>query len=179
MRKVEVHTFNEGWLESYQEESKVLIEVFNSEIVAIEHIGSTSVKGMKAKPIIDIMITVNDINRMDASNPTMVKKGYQAKGENGINGRRFFQKGGDNRTHHVHIYQLGSREIKCHLAFRDYLRAHAVDAKTYGDLKASLAKRYPNDIESYIKGKEQLVVEIEKRALKWFESEMGSSNLAE
>ncbi|WP_306303218.1 GrpB family protein [Amphibacillus sediminis] len=64
MRKVEVHTFNEGWLESYQEESKVLIEVFNSEIVAIEHIGSTSVKGMKAKPINDIMITVNDINRM-------------------------------------------------------------------------------------------------------------------
>ncbi len=109
----------------------------------------------------------------------MVKKGYQAKGENGINGRRFFQKGGDNRTHHVHIYQLGRREIKRHLAFRDYLRAHAVDAKTYGDLKASLAKRYPNDIESYIKGKEQLVVEIEKRALKWFESEMGSSNLAE
>jgi GrpB-like predicted nucleotidyltransferase (UPF0157 family) len=168
MRKVEVKPYNEQWSSIFEEEANILHKIFGSEIIDIQHIGSTSVNGLKAKPIIDIMLVVSDINRIDEFNTPMVSIGYEPKGENGIPQRRYFQKGGDNRTHHVHIFQLGNFEIDRHLAFRDYLQAHPDIAKKYGDLKEDLSKRFPCDIESYIKGKEQLILEIEQKAMVWY-----------
>jgi GrpB-like predicted nucleotidyltransferase (UPF0157 family) len=170
MRKVEVTTYNPQWVAMFEEEANKLREIFGSEIIEIHHIGSTSVPGLKAKPIIDIMPVVRDINRIDEFNAAMIAIGYEPKGENGISGRRYFQKGGDNRTHHVHIYESGNPEIERHLAFRDYLREHQEVAKTYGDLKEKLAKQFPYDIESYIKGKEQLVLEIQRKSISWYRS---------
>ena len=122
----------------FVEEAEKLNLIFEIEIVDIYHIGSTSIPGLKAKPIIDIMPVVKDINLVDTYNEEMKNIGYEPKGENGIPGRRYFQKGGDSRSHHVHIYQLGSYEIKRHLAFRDYLRKH-LDVKTsYGELKREI-----------------------------------------
>ena len=103
------------------EESKRLKQIFGNEILAVHHIGSTSVQGLKAKPIIDIMLVVKDINVVDKFDNEMKNSGYDPKGENGIPGRRHFQKGGDNRTHHVHIYGVKSEQIERHLVFRDYL----------------------------------------------------------
>jgi GrpB-like predicted nucleotidyltransferase (UPF0157 family) len=170
MRKVEVTTYNPQWVAMFEEEANKLREIFGSEIIEIHHIGSTSVPGLKAKPIIDIMPVVRDINRIDEFNAAMIAIGYEPKGENGISGRRYFQKGGDNRTHHVHIYESGNPEIERHLAFRDFLREHQDVAKTYGDLKEKLAKQFPYDIESYIKGKEQLVLEIQRKSISWYRS---------
>ncbi|ALC81196.1 MULTISPECIES: GrpB family protein [Bacillus] len=170
MRKVEVKPYNEKWLSMFEEEANTLHKIFGPEIIDIHHIGSTSVNGLKAKPIIDIMPVVRDINQIDSFNKTMVAIGYEPKGENGIFQRRYFQKGGDNRTHHVHIYQLGNSEIDRHLAFRDYLRAHPDATKKYGDLKEDLSQRFPYTIELYIKGKEQLVLEIEQKAVPWYRS---------
>lgn len=116
------------------------------------------------------MPVVNDINRIDEFNTLLIEIGYVSKGENGISQRRYFQKGKDNRTHHVHCYQLGNSNIDRHLAFRDYLRVHLDFAKAYGDLKENLSKRFPYDIESYIKGKEQLVLDIERKAIAWYQS---------
>jgi GrpB-like predicted nucleotidyltransferase (UPF0157 family) len=168
MRKVTVSPYSEQWTVMFAEEAEVLRGIFGPEIVAIHHIGSTSVPGLAAKPIIDILPVVRDIGRIDAYNAKMAAAGYEPKGENGIPGRRYFQKGGDQRTHHVHVFQAGSPEIERHLAFRDYLKAHPDEAKAYGELKARLAERYPYDIESYIKGKEQRVREIERRAVRWY-----------
>lgn len=173
MRRVEVKPYNEQWLSMFEEEANKLLEIFGSEIIKIHHIGSTSVNGLMAKPIIDIMPIVRDINRIDEFNTAMVAIGYEPKGENGITRRRYFQKGGDNRTHHVHIYELGNPEIERHIAFRDYLRVHPYDAKKYGDLKDALSQRFPYNIESYIKGKEKLVLEIERKALEWYRSSRG------
>lgn len=170
MRKVEVKPYNEQWLSIFEEEANILYKILDLEVIDIHHIGSTSVNGLKAKPIIDIMPVVKDINRIDKFNVSMMAIGYKPKGENGISNRRYFQKGGDNRTHHVHIYQLGSSEINRHLAFRDYLRAHPEVAKKYGDLKEYLSQRFPYDIESYIKGKELLSLEIERKAMVWYQS---------
>lgn len=170
MRKVEVKPYNEQWLSIFEEEANILYKILDLEVIDIHHIGSTSVNGLKAKPIIDIMPVVKDINRIDKFNVSMMAIGYKPKGENGISNRRYFQKGGDNRTHHVHIYQLGSSEINRHLAFRDYLRAHPDVAKKYGDLKEYLSQRFPYDIESYIKGKELLSLEIERKAMVWYQS---------
>lgn len=168
MRKVEVCSYNEKANEMFAEEAEKLNLIFGKEMVDIYHIGSTSVQGLKSKPIIGMLPVVKDIEKVDQYNDEMKKIGYQPKGENGIPGRRYFKKGEDNRTHHVHMYQIGSDEIKRHLVFRDYLRNHPDVMKSYGDLKEKLAKQFPCDIDSYINGKDPFVREIEEKALNWF-----------
>jgi len=168
MRKVEVTPYNPHWASMFEEEANHLCHIFGEQLVAIHHIGSTSVPGLEAKPIIDIMPVVKDIKLVDEHNQSMQKIGYEPMGENGIPERRFFQKGGDNRTHHVHVYQVGSPHVERHLAFRDYLKTHPSVIKEYGDLKRKLAQEFPYDIESYIQGKERLVVKIEQQALEWY-----------
>ncbi|MFJ7982670.1 GrpB family protein [Lysinibacillus xylanilyticus] len=169
MRKVEVSSYNENWIQMFTEEAEKLNLIFGNEIIDIYHIGSTSVPGLKAKPIIDIMPVVKDINKVNKYNLEMQEIGYEHKGEYGIVNRRYFRKGGDNRSHHVHIYQIGSYEIRRHLAFRDYLKSHPDEMKNYGELKEKLAQQFPNDIESYIKGKDYFVKDKELKALEWYE----------
>lgn len=169
LRKVEVFSYDEKWNQMFKEEAAKLQTIFGNELVDIHHIGSTSVPCLKAKPIIDIMPVVRDINKVDKYNIFMQEIGYEPKGENGIPKRRYFQKGGENRTHHVHIYQTGSYEIKRHLAFRDYLVLHTDEMKKYADLKEELAKQFPYDIESYIDGKNYFVKDIERKSLNWYE----------
>ncbi|MFC4409056.1 GrpB family protein [Chungangia koreensis] len=170
MRKVEVVAFQSKWHTLFEEEAERLRGVLKNEIVEIHHIGSTSVHGLKAKPIIDMMPVVHDLSRIDAYNDLMQKLGYEPKGENGLAGRRYFQKGGHHRTHHVHIYEKGSPEINRHLAFRDYLRSHPDEREVYGDLKEKLAREFPYDIDSYINGKDEVVKEIERKALAWYKN---------
>ncbi|GGA36320.1 GrpB family protein [Psychrobacillus lasiicapitis] len=168
MRKVVVEAYSADWKNRFEEEAVVLRTIFGNEIQWIHHIGSTSIDGLSAKPIIDMMPIVGDISKIDSFNNAMIAIGYEPKGENGLTGRRYFQKGGNDRTHHVHIYEAGNLGIERHLAFRDYLNTHPHVKKKYGDLKESLARQFPYDIESYINGKEQLASEIERDALKWY-----------
>jgi GrpB-like predicted nucleotidyltransferase (UPF0157 family) len=167
LRKVEVCSYKEKWALEFEQEKEILKIIFKDEIIDIHHIGSTSVPGLKAKPTIDIMPVVKDIHNIDHYNEAMRDIGYEPKGENGIPGRRYFQKGGDQRSHHVHIYKAGSEEITRHLAFRDYLLTHPEDKERYGDLKEKLAQQFPYDVKSYIKGKDRLVRELEVKALEW------------
>lgn len=160
--------YNEKWALMFSEEAKKLQQIFKTEMIDIHHIGSTSVPQLKAKPILDIMPVVKDINIVDKYNGDMRSIGYEPKGENGIPERRYFEKGGDNRSHHVHIYQIGNDEIKRHLAFRDYLRERPVEKKNYGEVKVKLAKQFPYDIKSYINGKDHLIKEIEAKSLNWY-----------
>lgn len=168
MRKVEVIRFSERWSLDFEKEAAVLEKVFGAEVIKIHHIGSTSIHGLSAKPIIDMMPVVKDITQVDQYDEKMAAIGYEAKGENGILGRRYFQKGGDERTHHVHMYEIGSPEIDRHLAFRDFLRAHPGKAKAYGDLKEKLARQFPYDIEAYIDGKAEVAARIEREAIVWY-----------
>lgn len=170
MRKVEVVAYSEDWKKKFDEEAIHLQHIFGLEIQIIHHIGSTSVERLSSKPIIDMMPIVRDIRKIDAYNSAMIAIGYEPKGENGLPGRRYFQKGGDNRTHHVHMYELGNPEIERHLAFRDFLRVHSIIARKYGDLKEALAEQFPYDIDAYINGKDKLAKEIEKQALHWYKS---------
>lgn len=170
MRKVEVVAYSEDWKKKFDEEAIHLQHIFGLEIQIIHHIGSTSVERLSSKPIIDMMPIVRDIRKIDAYNSAMIAIGYEPKGENGLPGRRYFQKGGDNRTHHVHMYELGNPEIERHLAFRDFIRVHSIIARKYGDLKEALAEQFPYDIDAYINGKDKLAKEIEKQALHWYKS---------
>lgn len=138
-------------------------------LLAVHHIGSTSIPGMPAKPIIDLLAVVADIGEVDRHLTQVEALGYEAKGEFGIPGRRFFRRddAAGVRTHHIHAFESGSPHIERHLAFRDYLRSHSEPAMRYGELKRRLAAAHPNDIEAYMDGKDGFIKEVEARALAW------------
>jgi GrpB-like predicted nucleotidyltransferase (UPF0157 family) len=171
--KVEVKEHNEKWHQMFEEESQRIRDIFGDELIDIYHIGSTSICGLKAKPILDMMPVVKDIEKVDLFNEQMVGIGYEALGEFYTRGRRYFRKGGDNRTHQVQTFQVDDKEnIDRHLAVRDYLRTHSEDVRQYGDLKEALAKQFPNDIDSYRDGKDAFVTELERKALLWYYSNL-------
>ncbi len=165
---ITVCEYNPKWEEAYKMEAALISEILGKNLKEIHHIGSTAVKGLKAKPIIDIMPVVFSIENVDMLNAEFQKIGYECMGEFGIQGRRYFRKGGDERTHQIHIFEEGNKkDIYRHLAVRDYLRSHKDLADEYGDLKVKLAEKYPYDIEGYCDGKELFVRELEKKAVKW------------
>lgn len=167
VRIIEVVEYNSSWKEEFIKESKLIYDVMGNEILKIHHIGSTSIHGIFAKPIIDILIEVKDITNIDMYNNDLNKLGYIAKGEYGIEGRRFFLKGLYNRTHHVHIFETGNSEIERHLNFRDYMIEHPEDANHYGKLKRDLSIKFRYDIEGYCDGKDAFIKAIDKKAYEW------------
>ncbi len=176
-RKVEVVAYHSAWPERFKAEARELAGIFDKRLLSIHHFGSTAIPGISAKPIIDILVIVDDIQAVDRLNERLREIGYHAVGEYGIPGRRFFYKGTpDLRTHHLHVYQSGSPHILRHLAFRDYMLAHPSSARAYSLLKERLAVQYPEDMESYIAGKDTFVKEQEKRALEWY-SELDKKRL--
>lgn len=163
-----VTNYNENWNRMFEDEAKKIKAIFGDELNDIHHIGSTSVPGLQAKPIIDMMPVVKDITRIDSFNEQMKELGYECMGEFGMEGRRYFRKGGDHRTHHVHAFQMDNIEdIQRHLAVRDFLRTHPELASQYGSLKERLARQYPDDIEAYMDGKDSFVKNLEKEAIDW------------
>lgn len=166
--KVRLSNFDENWSKMFQMEERILNTIFGNEIIKCEHFGSTSVKGLKAKPVIDMMCIVKDIERIDSFNQQMDSLGYDIAGEWGIPGRRLFRKGGENRTHHIHFYQYDNPQINRHLIFRDYLRAHPEAVSKYSRFKDELAQRF-EDTREYSQAKKSFVQEMEKKALYWFE----------
>ena len=164
--KVEVVPYNPHWKNQFEAEAQQWLNILNQDIIAIHHIGSTAIQNIYAKPIIDLLIEVKDIHQVDQYHENIAAKNYQIMGEYGIPGRRYFRKYNlsGNRTHHIHIYQQYSPEIKRHLAFRDYMMNHSKTAQKYSKIKQELALKYPEDIESYMDGKDQFIKEIDQKA---------------
>lgn len=104
VRKVEVVPHNPRWRDVFEMESKLIVRAFGKNFVAIHHIGSTSISGIYAKPIVDILVEVKDITKVDEQSAAMESLGYEVMGEFGIPDRRFFRKDNQSgiRTHHVH-----------------------------------------------------------------------------
>jgi GrpB-like predicted nucleotidyltransferase (UPF0157 family) len=164
-RKVTLVPYNPGWPAIYEIEAVRLARLLRGEVLTIHHMGSTAIPYINAKPIIDVLVEVQDISRIDLFNNKMTKHGYIPMGEYGIRGRRFFIKGDYiNRTHHIHMFQKGNPEIGRHLRFRDYLISHPKEAQAYSRLKDKLARRFPKDIESYTQGKDNFITKIDEKA---------------
>ena len=164
---VEVVPHDPSWKDTYQKEARRILEVLGAELVEIHHIGSTSIPGIYAKPIIDILGGARKIENIDMYNVAMAKIGYQAKGEFGLPGRRFFVKGVPKRTFNLHIFEAGSPGLTRHLSFRDYMIAHPEDARQYSELKRKLAQEYKGDLDGYCDGKDAFVKEMERKAIVW------------
>jgi len=167
--KIEVWTHNPHWRREYTKESGRLRRVLGAVAEHVHHIGSTSIPTTQAKPIIDILLEVTSLPALDALTTQIEALGYEAKGEYGIPGRRYFRRDGarGKRLNNVHAFEVGSPGALRHLAFRDYLLAHADVAQEYGELKARLAAAHPHDMEAYMDGKDAFVKEHERRALAW------------
>jgi GrpB-like predicted nucleotidyltransferase (UPF0157 family) len=168
LRKIRVVSHDENWPALFADESAALATVFGGSATEIHHVGSTSIPGLPAKPIIDILVVVGDIEQVESLNPAMINLGYQPQGEYGIPGRRFFTKGGDvQRSHQVHVFQHDHPEVSAMLDFRDYLRSHPEQAAEYGRLKERVAQLCADDIRAYNAGKDAFVKELIRQARIW------------
>ena len=144
------------WKNAFTSEAQEIRRVLGQNCLSIHHMGSTAIPGILAKPVIDLLVGVTDLNELDHCSPKMVGLGYEAMGERGIPGRRYFRKDLEPglRTHNVHAFEEGSTGLDRHIAFRDYMLSHPADAREYSDLKQALAEQLPNDIEGYMDGKD-------------------------
>ncbi len=168
---VVVTQYRPEWASLYEAEAEKIRSILKNNLFDIYHIGSTAVPGLAAKPIIDIMPVVFDIAKTDTLKMQFDAIGYEWMGEFGIPGRRYLRKGGDERTHQVHIFEKSNeKDIARHLAVRDYLRTHPDVAAAYGAMKQKLADKFPFDIESYCDGKDAFVKRLEQDALLWYQS---------
>jgi GrpB-like predicted nucleotidyltransferase (UPF0157 family) len=168
-RRITVVPYDPTWKSEFQEETGQISRALGENVLAIHHIGSTAIPGIHAKPIIDILLRVADINLLDEQRSAMEQLGYEVMGEYGIKGRRYFRKDDDSgtRTHHVHAFETGNPEYERHLVFRDYMIAHPEKAQQYSTLKQKLARAHPDDIEAYMDGKDPFIKEHEVKATDW------------
>lgn len=167
-RKISVLKHDPLWAVRFKKAAAELEKVLGDNAVTIEHIGSTSVVGLAAKPIIDILVEVKDLVLLDEQQSAIEALGYVARGENTIVGRRYFQKGGVQRTHHIHAFQTGNPHLTEHRAFRDYLFEHPRIADEYAQVKIRAVDACQNDIERYMQLKNDFIIHHMALALIWY-----------
>ena len=150
-RHVVVVPYDEAWKKDFEDIRAELSEVLDGIVMSIEHVGSTSVPGLYAKPIIDIDVVIESMDDFEG-----VKKG--------IPGREAFDYEGKEhlRNHHLYVCSKDASELKRHMSFRDYLRTHPEAVEEYSRVKLEGAKLYPYDIDSYIEHKSPFIEKIYK-----------------
>ena len=160
---VTLSAYSPLWPAIFEFERGRLLAILGEDAALVEHIGSTAVPGLGAKPIIDVMLGVADLAMIERRIPQLEADGYRyvPQFEKSMPERRYFVKTNGQPGHfHVHAVVLGSTFWKRHLAFRDALRADAKLAAQYWKLKQHLAARYPNDRELYTDGKSAFIREV-------------------
>ena len=161
-KQVVVLPYDGRWAWDFTEIAGEIRAALGELAVDIQHVGSTSVPGLSAKPIIDIDVVIRDDSVFHAVAPELNKIGYHHEGNLGIPGREAFgYEGKDHlRKHHLYVCPQDSPELKRHMAFRDYLRAHPDAAREYGRVKEDGASQHPHDIEGYIGHKSAFIERI-------------------
>jgi GrpB-like predicted nucleotidyltransferase (UPF0157 family) len=159
--RVELVEHDPRWADLFEEERAQLAGVFDGKAVGIEHIGSTSVPDLCAKPIVDVLIGLRELELTDEQIAAMERLGYAYLGEHGLPGRLFFRK--DPRTHHVHVVEHGGEHWERQLVFRDTLRRDPEERQRYDEFKRRLAAEgHPR--EAYTELKTPFIREVEARA---------------
>jgi putative glutamine amidotransferase len=160
-----VTDYDPSWPHLFDEEAARLRETLGSVAVRIEHVGSTAVPGLAAKPVIDIQVSVEQMVPRDRFVVPLETLGYEFVADPTDTEHEYFKKDvGGVRTHQIHVCPVGSQWERRHLAFRDYLRAHPEDSARYAELKRHLADRHLNDVMAYVDAKTPFIRELERRA---------------
>lgn len=168
-----------AWAAQAREELRRLEEALTPMQVRLEHVGSTAVPGLAAKPIIDLQLSVASMDPRSRNLGPLERLGYLFVPNPESPDYHLFAKPPRRpRSHHVHVCRIGSRHEIRHLAVRDYLRAHGEEAARYAALKRELAERYPRDRLTYIEGKDRYVGDLEARAVAWAAARPGGPRIA-
>jgi len=164
-KKVIVVPYNEQWKSDFEKIKKFLLTAVRDNIICIEHIGSTSVEGLSAKPIIDIDVVIKDYSVFDILVECLASIGYIYEGNLGIKDREAFDYRGDVDLprHHLYVCPEYSEELHRHIAFRDYLSNNYDAMLKYSKVKEEGAKLFPDSIEDYITYKSPCIEEIYKK----------------
>lgn len=163
-KNVVVEKWNPKWKDEFERIVDSLGEdvIYNS--VKIEHVGSTSVEGLYAKPIIDLDIVIEN-DKFEIIKRLLNDKGYEHEGDLGIEGREAFSYSGKEElmTHHLYVCPKDSKELFKHITFRDFLKNNSALASEYSKVKEQAAVRYPDDIDKYMEFKSEIIEKIYKK----------------
>lgn len=164
-KHVVVVPYGKNWPTEFERIKQDLVIALGETAIGIEHVGSTSVEGLWAKPIIDIDVIIRDYSVFPDIVDKLASVGYRHEGDLGIGDCEAFRY--DNKPglmpHHLYVCPQASAELKRHIVFRNYLRNHPEDAAAYSEVKRRGAKLFPNDIDRYISYKSACIGEICKK----------------
>ncbi|MDQ3931103.1 MAG: GrpB family protein [Chloroflexota bacterium] len=168
MSRVVIADYNPKWPTYFEEEREPLAEAFGPYALDIQHVGSTSVPGLGAKPIIDIAVATEQYPLPDELVQRVVELGFEHVGEYGVPRRHYFRRGANGRyAVHVHALERTGQEYVRHILFRDYLRAHSERTRAYEELKRHLAETLGHDRHLYTDMKTDFVMETLRLAGEW------------
>ena len=161
-KHVVVLPYNETWGQCFTAIESELLQALGELAISIEHIGSTSVKGLSAKPIIDIDVVIDNDTHLDDVITALGRIGYRHEGDLGIKGREAFKYDGKEhlQKHHLYVCRKDSSELKRHTGFRNYLRSNPDAVREYSRIKEEGARLYPEDIEKYIAHKSPFIEKV-------------------
>lgn len=163
---IEVVDYNPDWPRQFQSWRERLAPALGDNLVRIEHLGSTSVLGLSAKPIIDIQLSMANVNDESSYVPHIEELGVALRSRD--SDHRYFRPAGDRkRDVQIHVCQAGSPWERTHLLFRDYLRSHPDAARAYAEMKRASASRYPDDRIAYNESKTDFILDELERAEDW------------
>lgn len=155
---VELVDYDSNWKEEYKREEKLLKEVLKDRIIEIHHIGSTSIEGLKAKPVIDILVVINSFDEINDIEETLKQYDYENRGHQGVNDRYFFAKGPEEaRSHYIHFVEPNSKTYYNQIYFKKYLLEHPEYIRKYCELKQELAEKFADERPKYTSGKNEFI----------------------
>ena len=162
--KVVVLPYDRAWEYAFQKIKAEIEEALDDLIIGIEHVGSTSVEGMSAKPCIDIDVIIKDYSVFTAVVEALKGIGYIHEGDLGIKGREAFKYTDKPHLmmHHLYVCPQYSEELHRHITFRDFLRSNPEAVRKYSLIKEKAAELFPNDIDGYIEYKSTCIEELYK-----------------
>lgn len=161
---LKVVPYDPEWEIFYASEKKRIVDAVGQYIVALEHVGSTAIQDMWAKPIIDIAIGLKKYDDGFICVESLKMIGYLYRGAFGISGRHYFRTDSEMVTCHIHMHETDSERWKNYLLFRDYLRTHKKEAQEYALLKKDLMKKYAKERDKYTEAKAGFINEILQKA---------------
>ena len=162
---VQLDEYNPMWKEEFQAEKQNLEKLFGSIALTIEHVGSTAVEGLSAKPIIDISVGVKSLNDFEEIRELFLNNAEYSIKEDSPSDEVLVRKGSEeNRTHFIHVMEIESPRYKNTLAFRDYLRNNPEELKAYDELKRDLAEKYSDNRQMYTSSKNDFIAGTLKKA---------------
>ncbi|QIB75471.1 GrpB family protein [Halogeometricum borinquense] len=163
---VKLESHRTEWKDRYEKEVNRLTEIAGDRLLDFEHIGSTAISGMPAKPIIDLLAVVRNLEEGKDLTPVLEAHGYEYRPDDDVGGRLFFAKGPrENRTYYLSLAEQNSDFFEEKVAFREYLREHAAVADEYASLKRNLAEQYPETRETYTANKGAFIESVLDRAM--------------